>query len=100
VTFVLVVLGWVLFRSQSLPMALSLFQAMAGLRGVDLGVLRDLDYGFWALIGFALLATQFAPNTWQIRMPRQARYALMLGLVAAVCVLMLGQRSPFLYFQF
>lgn len=99
-TFAIVVFGWVLFRSDSMGMAWYLMQSMAGLHGIDWAVLQNLSYGFWALVLFCLVVTQFAPNTWQLRWQPRRRYAFALAVVAAVCVLMLGQRSPFLYFQF
>jgi alginate O-acetyltransferase complex protein AlgI len=100
VTFLIVVVGWTFFRSDSLSVATFLLEAMAGLHGVDWAVLDTLNAGFWALVVFAFAVTNFAPNTWEIKVPARMRYAVILGLVAAVCILLLGQPSPFLYFQF
>lgn len=100
VTFVVVVFGWVLFRSESISMAGYLMQAMVGLHGIDWQVLSSLGYGFWALIGFCLVVVNFAPNTWQLQWQPKPRYAFALAVLAVICILMLGQRSPFLYFQF
>ncbi|MCG3141903.1 MAG: Peptidoglycan O-acetyltransferase [Anaerolineae bacterium] len=99
-TFIIVVFGWVLFRSDNLAMALYLWQSMLGLHGIDWHNLHTLSYGFWAMLGVGFGLAMFAPNTWQIKITPKLRYAIILGMLAAVCVLMLGQRSPFLYFQF
>jgi alginate O-acetyltransferase complex protein AlgI len=91
----------VLFRSETLGKAWYLMQSMVGLHGIDWQILRQaLGAPYWALVLFCLLVTNFAPNTWQIRLEPKKRYALALGLAMAACILMLGQRSPFLYFQF
>jgi alginate O-acetyltransferase complex protein AlgI len=100
VTFLIVVVGWTFFRSESLGVAVFLLEAMVGLHGVDWAVLESLNAGFWALVAFAFVVTNFAPNTWQIKIPPRMRYAVILGVLAALCVLLLGQPSPFLYFQF
>ncbi|MBI4760300.1 MAG: hypothetical protein HY780_03695 [Chloroflexi bacterium] len=99
-TFILVIFGWTIFRSDNLSMAWYLMQSMVGLHGVDWAVLNTLSYGFWALLAFCFVVTQFAPNTWQFRITPRLRYAFALGILAVVCVLLLGQPSPFLYFQF
>lgn len=99
-TFILVVFGWTLFRSETISMAWYLWRAMLGLHGVDWGALRALGYGFWAMLAIGFALSMFAPDTWDFKITPRARYAVALGLLGAVCVLMLGQRSPFLYFQF
>lgn len=99
-TFVIVVFGWVLFRSDNVSMAVYLWQSMLGLHGIGVDALFTLNFGFWALLAFAFGVSMFAPNTWQIKLTPRVRYAVVLGLLGAVCILMLGQRSPFLYFQF
>ena len=99
-TFIIVVFGWALFRSDNMSMALYLWQSMLGLHGVDWNNLNALGYGFWAMLIVGFVLSMIAPNTWQIKITPKLRYAVVLGLLGAVCVLMLGQRSPFLYFQF
>ena len=81
-------------------MAMYLWQSMLGLHGVDWNNLNTLGYGFWLMLVVGFVLSMLAPNTWQIKITPKLRYAFALGLLAAVCVLMLGQRSPFLYFQF
>lgn len=100
VTFILVVIGWTFFRADSLAMASHLLQSMAGLNGVDWDVLRDLNAGFWMVVAFAFLLANFAPDTWDWKPTPRLRYAVILGVLGAVCVLLLGSPSPFLYFQF
>lgn len=99
-TFLLVVVGWTFFRSDSLATAVYLLQSMIGLHGVDWGVLDSLNLSFWALVVFAFVVTNFAPNTWEIRITPRLRYAVLFAIIAAACILLLGQPSPFLYFQF
>lgn len=99
-TFIIVVFGWTIFRSDSLSMAWYLMQSMVGLHGIGWQVLNTLTIGFWALLAFCFLVTQFAPNTWEFKITPRLRYAFALGILAVLCVLLLGQPSPFLYFQF
>lgn len=100
-TFLFVVLGWVWFRSTSVPMALRLFETMfGGVAGAaipqpEIFVPLLLVAVWWGIIG---------PNPfdidrqWKPRARRQVVLAAALGVCLAI---MAGSgSSPFLYFQF
>ena len=97
-TFLLVLIGWVLFRASDLGMARGLFRRMfwpsAGLRPAGLLLLP-------ALLVAAALA-HFGPNTFELR--HQWSFSRRLALLAlfAVCLAIIygGQQAPFLYYQF
>jgi alginate O-acetyltransferase complex protein AlgI len=101
VMFLLVVVGWVFFRSTSFGMAASLLHTMfvpttgVMLRGVGVFLVALAIAGWWAMFG---------PNAFDIHRdwhwrPRYA-FALALGLGACVAVMAGAGSSPFLYFQF
>lgn len=98
-TFLLVVVGWVFFRSTSLTMATDVLSGMFLWRGGDPIV------GETTLLLMVLLATvitQAAPNTFEMK--HQWPTPAMVGLAAlfVVCILAIYgvKASPFLYFQF
>ena len=101
-TFLFIMIGWVLFRAESLGTALGMVGAMAGLRGVE-----DLSgaWGAWGtgylvwLVG-GLVAVFTLPNTWQMKFPRNMAAAIGLAVLLMVCVLGLSANSPFIYYQF
>lgn len=126
-TFVAVVMGWVLFRSYSLTHGLKIIQTMLGLDGVELprfarGILgwsdafgvrflewSDFNYlpsigGLPSLIILTalLLGVIFLPNTQQIMKHFQPRWwmAWFVSTLAVFCLLSLNRVSEFLYFQF
>ena len=99
VTFLLVTLGWVLFRSSDLPMAGRWCASLLG------GAFRASGPELPALAGAVLVAGLLAhlgPTSSDL--PESPRPALVLGLAAtlvlSVTVVLSGRPSPFLYFQF
>ncbi len=124
VTFLVVVLAWVLFRSADLTTAGSVLQGMAGLHGAllpeqwlqalpalsavaqgagkvpylgDGSVMGGLELGVMLLLG--LTVVWGAPTLPQLR--RRWRYALLIPCLApALQRLLFDRPSPFLYFQF
>jgi alginate O-acetyltransferase complex protein AlgI len=113
-TFLIVVIGWVLFRAETLDGAMSMFTAMAGISGGD--AVPDKDIWAWFTAAFVIIF--FMPNTLQIstaqsyvldRLPRLAPYWLKLRdpVLAALSAIMLviaisqiGGYNEFLYFRF
>ncbi len=98
-TFVMVVIGWVIFRSTDLAMAEALLRAMfswqpgGGIIGVNV------------LIGMLCVAAPFAhlgPNTFELRHQWSFMTAVGMALLFGLSVFVIyGARStPFLYFQF
>ena len=99
VTFLLVALGWVMFRATDWPMALSIYQALAGLRPGSLPV------GSGALLCLLLLAASlahFGRNSFEIKHEWRPASVAALTVLFAGCLaaLYVGHPSPFLYFQF
>ncbi|HBB32404.1 MAG TPA: membrane-bound O-acyltransferase family protein [Cyanobacteria bacterium UBA8803] len=129
VTFLAVVVGWVLFRSHTFSEAMELLKAMVGMKGIvlpgepqgKLSVLtqlglqlkswKDLVYlpevnGSKALSIVVLVALMLCstllPNTQQIlqRFKPNWWWALGVGVLTSFCLLSLNRISEFLYFQF
>ena len=96
-SFLLVVLGWVLFRSESLAMALGWLGRLVGYEAGNEGAPAALLW--WVIAGVA--AVNFVPEAWDIRFNVRPRWAVAyaLGFVAAYCF-MNGRHSVFLYYQF
>jgi alginate O-acetyltransferase complex protein AlgI len=100
-TFLCVMLGWVLFRSTDVNMAMIWYRAILGWNGIE----RDLSVDTLATLGFATtvlasLFCWFAPNTWNYRPKLSLGTAIVLSLVFVFCVMRFDAESPFLYFQF
>jgi alginate O-acetyltransferase complex protein AlgI len=98
-TFLLVTIGWVFFRAESLSAAAIVLSRMfAWSAGLALPGLAGLSV---ALLVAAAIA-HAAPNTFEIRhewSPWKVA-AISLGYAAALLAIAGGQPSPFLYFQF
>jgi len=70
---------------------------MCGLNGLS----PDPQYlGAYVRLGGAAVIIFFLPNTWEIRLKPNLLYAYALAVAMTAAVLMLGNASPFLYFQF
>ena len=96
-TFLLVVVGWVIFRSTDLAMAGAWLSAMAGAGG---GTLLP-ERSFVLLVLAALLAVKALPEPWELRYSVRPAFAAVYaaGFVLSYLV-MNGKESVFLYFQF
>jgi len=101
-TFVLVLLGWVLFRSATLGTAGGVFGGLVGAHGAGTlpGAAREASF----LVAFpaCALVAWWCPSAWSWRpriSARTAAWAVPLFLVALYVVLT-SDYSPFLYFQF
>jgi alginate O-acetyltransferase complex protein AlgI len=98
-TFILVLIGWVLFRSTSFPMAESILATM--FRWTDSPVVP------WGLSLAAVLLIAFViahkmPNTFELRHQWRPLEALAITVLFGLCLFVIhgSQASPFLYFQF
>lgn len=97
VTFVLVVVGWVLFRSGDLGMAGSWFSAMLGLQ-IGAG---QTPLSLVALVVVCLIAVNTLPEVCDLQKPRKRVWAFVLGLLFFVCLLHMNRGdSTFIYYQF
>jgi alginate O-acetyltransferase complex protein AlgI len=98
-TFLLVVVGWVLFRSDNFSMAKSLLHAMfswsAGKAVAGWPLLT-------VLLAIAGALAHFGPNTFQLGHEWKPAATYTLAFLFAACLLAIygGRQSPFLYFQF
>lgn len=103
-TFLLVVIGWVFFRAESMGQALLILQAMAGLGEIHSvsGLLPYLQPAFWISFVMALLLVFHSVNSWQLSEQLSgAKKYLHLGLFLLALNEMFRQEfNPFLYFQF
>jgi len=96
-TFLLVLIGWVFFRSDNLDMALTWLGKMF----TPATLATDFPLASAWMIAVALAAICFVPETWDIRFPTTRRWA---PVYAAGLLLtyffMNGRESVFLYYQF
>jgi len=120
-TFLAVVVGWVVFRSDDLSSALSLLKAMAGANGLGMFDAASGEIQAWPLIASLLAVVFFAPNTQEItdyvppfgratrrhadlafalRWRPTVGWAMLCGGFFAASLLSLSKVSEFLYFQF
>jgi alginate O-acetyltransferase complex protein AlgI len=99
VTFLLVVVGWVLFRSENFEMAQAIFRRMftwqPGEALIGAPVLA-------AMVAVAGAIAHIAPNTFQLRHEWKPLPVAGFAMLTLTCLFVLyGSRpSPFLYFQF
>jgi alginate O-acetyltransferase complex protein AlgI len=116
VTFGLIMLSRVFFRTESFTSALRVLQGLAGFGGLGLEAWRD-DWKAAALLAALYGWCRWAPNSqqwlaekspvlrpvenaprWQVRFT--PRWALLFGAMAATASVLLNRVSEFLYFQF
>jgi hypothetical protein len=94
-----VVVGWVLFRSESFTMALGLLRRMFSWTP------GAIPIGWPILLAVVMVAAgvaHFCPNTFEISHHWNGAVVFALALLFGACMAVLygGQQSPFLYFQF
>ncbi len=102
--FFIINIGWIFFRSPDFGTAFLWIKKVFLLNPIltwDLLSLpeRHKDRFFIAL-GVAILLAFFSKNTWEIHFRPKLRNALALGFLFALCLMYMGDESPFLYFQF
>jgi alginate O-acetyltransferase complex protein AlgI len=96
--FTAVVIGWVIFRAESLTQAGEVFRAMAGMNGLGLQWVRPnaLTLGFLVVA----LVPSFTVDTYDLPARGGMTWTLVQATVLALCIAHLAVPSPFLYFQF
>ncbi len=97
-TFVAVVMGWVLFRADSFPMAMHLWWVMVG--GAGIAFVPDAQPLLLVLVVVGLMWCWMAPNTWEKTASLRSWRACLLALLFLACILVMTRPSPFLYFRF
>ncbi len=105
ITMLVVLIGWVLFRAETLGQAFAVYTGMAGLNGWAISAdqaWRIHNSELLALAIGCLIATQGpALKAWALSSPRPARVAGTVTLMTfAIAGLIAQSHSPFLYFQF
>lgn len=98
-TFLLVVIGWVIFRSTDFSMACGLLHSMfSWTPGIHLGTWQSL----MAMLLISGGLAHFGPNTFELRHQWRPVPTLALACLLLTCIVFIygGQKSPFLYFQF
>ncbi len=104
-TFLMVLVGWVFFRCETLSRAHALFSGLAGFNGLNgnaaVALVREMPMGSLMLV-LALVITWSFRNTWEIQWRPNLLLALALVALFVLCVavLLVNTSSPFLYFQF
>ncbi|HJR03917.1 MAG TPA: MBOAT family O-acyltransferase [Methylomirabilota bacterium] len=100
VTFLLVTLGWVLFRSQGFAQASGWFAGLAGAHGVAGSWTVDLT-ALLGLVVTGLLIARACPNSLELPLECLGPVPQVgLGLTTAVALVLMNYGSKFLYFQF
>ena len=98
-TFLMVVVGWVFFRSESFSIAAVMLRRMFSFSAGDL---FPGAAGLLVVLVISAGVAHFAPNTFE--MTHASRPWIVAGLCAGYAAALLamasGQQSPFLYFQF
>lgn len=102
VTFILVVYGWVLFRSGSLETVASMTQGLLGFRGFNFSDMHYIWKRQLLWIGVPLAAALFAPNAeyWAKKIKPVFSWGLVFYAILIIDILCLNRESAFLYFQF
>jgi alginate O-acetyltransferase complex protein AlgI len=122
VTFVCVMLAWVVFRADGMHTAVSIYKGMLGLNGTDPSVLSEFgivpyrknDFFHTLIVGLFICLALPPTITLQRWVPQAqtlagrprlawvftAAFAFTCVILLGVCVSKLGSYSPFLYFQF
>lgn len=103
-TFFLVCIGWVFFRAPSVHHALFWLKKIFMLTGdvnwdVAMIATKHKDRFFAALVIGTLIAF-LGKNTWEREFKPTFWRAALLALMFVVCLMYMGEESPFLYFQF
>ncbi len=102
-TTLLLMAGWVLFRSQSFEMATSLLQRMLGIKGGALpSMVLQSPQGFWFIfLLLALLVVTNLPVDDRVLLTRNTAWAaLVMAILLLLGILSLDKPIPFLYYQF
>jgi alginate O-acetyltransferase complex protein AlgI len=98
-TFLLVVIGWVLFRARSFGMATGLFRRMFSPAGGSMPVGWPL---LMLVLVLAAVLAHAGPNTFELSHQWNKPATVCFALLFAACLAVIygGRQLPFLYFQF
>ena len=106
-TFILVLLGWVFFRAESLAAAGDYFAALGRFDGTGGAPVRLLGAELFALphvlilvLGLALMWSRRRAHEWSGHLPSRRAVLCLLLLLLSLGLLSTQRPNPFLYFQF
>ena len=101
-TFILVIIGWVFFRSESMSKAIYILKSMFGLNEHGNGFWLEINVGFNVILLFILSSSlaHFFKDTWDIKWQSSKKSLLLLSSILVLCIVMIDQGSEFLYYQF
>ena len=105
-TFFIVLMAWVFFRTPDLPAALVYLGSLFGLTTVQdgAGLLGGILYQpfYWGTFGLAAVIVWGCPQTWDWTrtIPRWKAVPIALALLVSLAVLMTQSYNPFIYFIF
>lgn len=101
-TFLLVVYGWVFFRSPHWETALAMTKSMAGFHGLGLHETPYIAKKQLLFLFIPMLIAFFMPNAeyWAKKIRPNLRWGIVFGLMFMAGILCLNRESAFLYFQF
>jgi alginate O-acetyltransferase complex protein AlgI len=102
ITFLLVVLGWVLFRAENLGLACQMYARMfAYQQGQILSPYLLICAAFaFALLLLGHICARLLTKNRLIRVPAAATASAICAMLLCICVLYPEQRTQFIYFQF
>ena len=102
ITFISVIFGWVLFRSESIDKAFHLIVSMIGLNGFGIEFLLSfkLLINFLMLIFLSIFLSHFYIDTWDIEWKPSKKLIVITSTIIIICILMINRGSEFLYYQF
>jgi alginate O-acetyltransferase complex protein AlgI len=106
VTFVIVLIAWVFFRTADLPAAMAYLASLFGLAALQdgSGLLGGLLYQpyYWGTFGIAALIVWGFPQTWDWTraIPLWKVVPIVMALLVSLAVLMTQAYNPFIYFIF
>lgn len=102
ITFVLVLYGWVFFRSPNFASALSMTEGLVGLRGFQIMETHFIWKRQLVLLIIPMAIAFFAPNAeyWAKKIKPNLKWGFIFSVVFIMDILCLNRESAFLYFQF
>jgi len=99
ITFFLVVIGWVFFRSESFEMAAILLKKMFTITATS-----AINFNIVIIAAFVFgcfIITNFFKNTGEMKFSKNIWWAMLLGGMLVFAIILIGRAaSPFLYYQF
>lgn len=103
-TFLFISVAWVFFRANSLHDASMWLAKVFSWQGsYDTGItLMPIKYRdkFYSICLIGLVSSMWAKNTWQMKFKPSLSMAGIVALLFVICLMYMGEQSPFLYFQF